>query len=103
MFLSLTRGTNLPTTLQSLISFDKAAHAMAYFVLAGLLTWGFHRRGSLGAQQAWLVILLASGYGVGVEVLQYTFFPYRYFEFLDIIANIIGSILGLFALKFFLK
>jgi len=97
------RGTELPTTLQSLISFDKAAHALAYFTLAGLLTWGFHRRGELGRRQAWTVFFLAAGFGIVVEGVQYAFFPHRYFEFLDIIANIIGSFLGLFALKFFLK
>ena len=40
-------------------------------------------------------------YGIGMEVVQYTFFPGRFFEIPDIIANIIGSILGLYLFKRF--
>lgn len=48
------------------------------------------------------VVGLCSVYGLFMEILQFTFFPGRYFEVLDIIANIIGSFAGLFVFKFFI-
>jgi VanZ family protein len=90
----------LPDTFDRFLAQDKLAHAGVYFVLTGLLGWAFHRN---GGHRVLLSAGIAALYGVGMEIVQYAFFPHRYFELLDIIANIIGSIAGLFALKFFLK
>jgi VanZ family protein len=38
--------------------------------------------------------LVAIGFGALMETVQFGFFPDRYFEILDLIANIIGSICG---------
>jgi VanZ family protein len=103
LVLSLTPASNLPISIKDLLSFDKVAHAGAYFVLTGLLLWGFYRQGRLTRRRGWLVVLLSSLYGILMEIAQYAFFPDRYFELFDIIANIIGSVMGLFILKFFLK
>ena len=50
------------------------------------------------------VFLACTIYGILMEGMQYAFFPGRYFEVLDIIANIIGAIIGLiFFQKFFMS
>ena len=90
--LSVSPGVHLPASPWDLMGPDKLAHAAAYFVLAGLLLWGFSRRRPLRAATVAGVILLSSGFGVGVEILQWSFFPYRYFELYDILSNIIGSL-----------
>jgi len=72
-------------------------------VLAGLLSWGFYRARGLTFAAMATAILLSSVYGIGIEFVQYAFFPNRFFEVLDIIANIIGSISGVLALYFLVK
>lgn len=86
-----------------MLSVDKVSHAGAYFVLTVLGGWGWIRFKKINRLQpgGWWIAAVSSLYGVGMEVLQLTFFPYRHFELYDILANIIGSIVGLFVLKFF--
>ena len=100
---SVMKVPELPDNFERLLSRDKLAHAGVYFVFTGLLGWAFHRRGALSWRSAALSAGIAALYGLGLEGIQYTFFPHRFFELWDIIANIIGSVAGLFALKFFLK
>lgn len=75
----------------------------AYFVMAALLLWGFHRTIGISPATMTVAILASSLYGIGMEFIQYAFFPNRFFEVLDIIANIIGSVLGVFGLNFLIK
>ena len=103
LLLSLTPGASLPVGIKDLLSFDKLAHAGAYLVLTGLLLWGFLQQERLNRRIEWLIVLGSALYGIFLEIAQYTFFPDRYFELFDIIANIIGSVMGLFVLKYFLK
>lgn len=93
----------LPDNFGRLLSRDKLAHAGVYCVFTGLLGWGFYRRDAISWRNAVLSAGISALYGLGIEGVQYAFFPHRFFELWDIIANIIGSIAGLFALKFFLK
>ena len=87
----------------NLLEPDKLAHTAAYFVMAALLLWGFHR--TIGVTSATMTgaIVISSLYGISMECVQYTFFPNRFFEVYDIIANIIGSILGVLGLNFLIK
>ena len=87
----------------NLLEPDKLAHAAAYFVLAGLLLWGFHRTTGLSPKAMTVAIMASVLYGIGMECIQYAYFPNRYFEVLDIIANIIGSILGVLGINFLIK
>ena len=50
-----------------------------------------------------MALIISILYGISIEVIQFTFFPGRYFENLDILANIIGSFTGLFLFNFFNK
>ncbi|MEM9885071.1 MAG: VanZ family protein [Bacteroidota bacterium] len=92
-------GVNLPTTLSDIIAWDKLAHAFVYFILCYLLYQSFVKKRS--QQRAILYALLLSiAYGILMEIIQYSFFPSRYFEFLDIFANIVGSILSIVLIYF---
>ena len=66
-----------------------------------LLLGGFTHNRALALEQKGIIIALGVSiiYGIGMEVIQYTFFPGRFFEIPDIIANIIGSFLGLYLFK----
>lgn len=101
----LSTGKNIPTPrFTNLLEPDKLAHAAAYFVLAALLSFGFGKR--LGAWQmrwVWVAALISSIYGIGMEIVQFTFFPNRYFEVYDIIANIIGALVCVLVCKFLIK
>ena len=93
-WLSVTSGVNLPETFKDLLSFDKIAHAIAYGVLAALFFLaGFFSKGRLSSGHIISVSLGVSLYGVLMELIQYYFFPGRYFEVLDILANIMGIVI----------
>lgn len=100
--LSVSPGVNLPETSWDLIGPDKLAHALAYFILGGALLWGFHRRKPLRLPAIIAAVSISAGYGVLMEILQWRFFPYRYFELYDILSNIIGSLVSVL-LTFFIN
>lgn len=92
--LSIMPGVDLPESWMDLVSMDKLAHAFVYGMLTflGLRAWQMTK--GLAPNGYWIVILLSSLYGFSLECVQYAFFPGRFFETLDIIANIIGSLIG---------
>ena len=101
LFLSTTGGINLPSTWWDFISLDKVGHLVVYGLFSMLLLWAFTQNRKLTLEKKAVIIALGISivYGIGMEVIQYTFFPGRFFEIPDIIANIIGSFLGLYLFK----
>ena len=79
-------------------SMDKVAHMAVYFVLAVLVWKSLEYEGFLTINGK--TILLGSSFGILMEIVQFLFFPYRYFDLFDIIANIIGSTAGVVAIYF---
>ncbi len=70
---------------------DKLVHFIFYLVMTFLL------RGLYQMNQKrwhWKAILLASTYGFVLECIQGALIEGRHFDYLDIIANIIGSFIG---------
>ncbi len=98
-YLSVTSGTNLPKF--NLFSADKLAHAAAYAMLAGLLLWGLWKSKKRGATRGELlgVFSFATAFGALMEWVQGTFFPHRFFEFDDMLANAAGAFLAVFCYK----
>ncbi|MFT4666632.1 MAG: VanZ family protein [Polaribacter sp.] len=89
-----TRATiNLPQSWGDLYSPDKFGHAFVYAVLCWLLLKAFQKEKVRNA--ALLAVIISGSYGILMEVVQYSFFPNRFFEKYDIIANISGSLIGL--------
>jgi VanZ family protein len=68
----------------NLLSADKLAHAAAYAMLTLLLLWA-------GPARWWWMPVVASAYGMMMEWVQATFFPGRFFEYDDMIANALGA------------
>ena len=87
----------------SIIEPDKLEHAAAYLVLSALLLWGFYRTSGASPVAMAIAMMASILYGISMEIVQYAFFPNRFFEVFDIIANIIGSILGVLGLNFLIK
>ncbi len=83
--------------------FDKIAHIGMYTVLSSLIYgYAVRKYTTPSFKLAVICFLLASGYGLLMEILQHCFFESRSFEFYDIISNIIGSLIGVvFVNKFF--
>ena len=104
LYFSTKGKINLPDSWGNLLSMDKIGHFWIYGIFTFLLLRGlifpFSKWKEKGVQIALSISIL---YGIGLEVIQYAFFPGRYFEFLDIIANIIGSFIGLLFFNFLMK
>ena len=98
-YLSVTSGTNLPKF--NLFSADKLAHAAAYAMLAGFLLWGLWKSKNRWATRGELlgVFSFATAYGALMEWVQGTFFPHRFFEFDDMLANAAGAFLAIICYK----
>lgn len=82
---------------------DKIVHFAMYAILAGIW-FGYLVREDKSSPKKLMVtvFLLASGYGLLMEILQLIFFESRSFEIYDIISNIIGSLTGvIFVNNFF--
>ncbi|MFK7775887.1 MAG: VanZ family protein [Saprospiraceae bacterium] len=100
-----TKGTiNLPESWWDFFSMDKIGHFGIYGIFTFLLLLGFLSPSSKWKQKGVQMALgISIFYGISMEVIQYAFFPGRYFEYLDIIANIIGSFTGLLFFNFLIK
>ena len=102
LVLSIVPGINLPESWFDFLSWDKVGHFTVYGILSFLLLFGFCKKKlKVDKKFTVLVFLGSSLYGILLEWVQYSFFPYRYFENLDILANIIGSFIGLLLFKYF--
>jgi len=101
-WLSVTSGANFPETFKDLFSSDKIGHGIAYGTLSFLLFWGFQKsKESMNILQMTLLAASAAFYGFIMELIQYYFFPGRYFEVLDILANIMGIVITYMIFKLF--
>lgn len=96
--LSTLPGEQLPE-VKWLLAPDKFGHAGVYGVLAVGIFYSLRSYHQAGSNDYYWSLLLAAGYGVTMEWVQYGFFPDRYFEFWDIVANIIGAFTALVVLK----
>lgn len=90
----LSTGANVPMPRFNLFGPDKLAHAGAYALLSWLLLYGCKKIwGKPDARALTFVWLFAAGYGALMEVVQGTFFPNRFFEYDDMIANAAGALI----------
>lgn len=93
---SLLPGDQIPVSKWSSVSFlDKLIHFGAYAIIT--LSVGVANRyyKILGSSTDWWILLGSIGaYSGIIEILQGVFFEDRYFEVLDLIANIIGLLTG---------
>ena len=95
VYLSLGDGVQLPRSL-SFNGIDKLQHVAAYCTLGVL--WSYALQRPRRGQQTWSLWqwlwALLFGLGAVLELMQYAFFPGRYFEFADMLANGVGAGIG---------
>lgn len=66
---------------------DKIGHFIAYGVLGWLTSRALLKRGIYNRKILWLSAGLICGYGALMEFIQWAFFPNRFFEVWDMVAN----------------
>ena len=100
LFLTLTPAQEMPETpAWQLISFDTAAHAGVFAVLAGLSwLWLRGRPGQPAGRAAGRVLLGCVAFGGLIEVLQYVMHQGRHAEWSDLLGDTLGAALALLLL-----
>ncbi|MFO7940158.1 MAG: VanZ family protein [Bacteroidales bacterium] len=99
---SLASGEDLPnSSFLSIPYSDKVIHALMYAGLSIVLLAANNR---LAIKRNYLYTLfIATSYGAGMELLQMTLTETRQAEFLDIMANTLGVLVGILIFKILLK
>lgn len=100
-------GTSLPSDqLSTVIEIgDKVKHFLAYFILAILLGLNLHFQDkweNLSKHYLLYTFIICTSYGVFDELHQ-ILVPNRSAEFLDWVADMLGSSFGVILLSFFIK
>ena len=102
LYLSSDPGIQLPSSFWDFLAVDKLGHLVFYGILTYLIGLGFYKRKNqfFDKKMSFIALIISATYGIAMEIMQYSFFPNRYFEILDIIANISGSIVGILFFKY---
>lgn len=82
--------------------FDKIVHFGLYFILSVVAIKGIQQqnRFKLLKSHPYLSILIYAVFlGVNLELIQYYYIPFRSGDILDMLANFIGAISGVFLIK----
>jgi VanZ family protein len=105
LILSASSGVKIPESLSEIKGTDKIGHIAIYTIFSIFIFFGVFKTENKmpGNSIALFIVGLSSAYGILMEIMQFAFFTGRYFEVLDIIANIIGSFTGLFIFKYFIN
>jgi VanZ family protein len=81
---------------------DKIGHFFAYGLLTWLYLWALQKERKWSRKSVLLILASVSAYGILLEFLQWGFFPNRYFEVLDMLANVGGAIISYLAFRLFI-
>ncbi len=73
---------------------DKIEHCFAYTVLILSFLVAYKKGGILTKKKILKVIIFSIIYGFSLELIQYSFFSHRFFEWIDVLANLLGVIIG---------
>lgn len=84
----------IPIQVEGVEGIDKWQHTFAYFVLSFSFLLAFWKSGKLTTKASWIILILSAAYGLTLEYVQFFFFSYRYFEWFDALANMLGAVLG---------
>lgn len=98
----LLAATSLPTdSLPSIGLNDKIEHLFAYFILSILFTLALYvQEKNQFLKKNWNVysVIILTAYGIFDEVHQF-FIPGRFFDWLDLLSNFVGIILGVYIVR----
>jgi len=83
---------------------DKVLHFIAYAILGALFFRAYSSLQVSNNLKALMIlsVLSSSLYGISDEIHQY-FVPYRHFAYFDILADMLGSLFGVFIYPFIMK
>ena len=96
LILSALPGRDLPKI--DLFQADKIAHVLVYLVLFILLMYWFS---AVELKTAWVkAFVIVVLYGMAMEFMQDTFFPERFFDWADAVANAVGAGLGIVIFRY---
>tara|TARA_R110002049_G_scaffold75991_2_gene195528 strand:+ start:11775 stop:12152 length:378 start_codon:yes stop_codon:yes gene_type:complete len=95
LYLSLMR---MPKYNIAISHIDKWQHCIAYFTLSISWLLTFYKQ-----NKKYLVVISCILFGIIIEILQQTITSYRTGDYLDIIANSVGVLLGLLFFTVFFK
>lgn len=78
---------------------DKLEHMVVFAILGFLMVYGFQRRyAAIGilpsTRMLWTFVLVSIAFGGFTEILQGLFFPTRFADVFDFIADSLGGVLG---------
>jgi VanZ family protein len=96
--MSIGPSIQLPETA---ISPDKIGHLAAYGILTWLIIKALEKNKKLSSKTGNLTVLTVSMYGIALEIVQWAFFPNRFFEVWDMFANFSGAVLSYLAFTFY--
>tara|TARA_R100000963_G_C4611465_1_gene81751 strand:+ start:226 stop:600 length:375 start_codon:yes stop_codon:yes gene_type:complete len=90
---------DLPKT--QLLEADKLVHILVYFILVNLWMLYLYVSNDYHFEKKWIPILLLSIllYGIIIEIFQGLFTVSRSADILDVVSNLLGSLLGIFFFK----
>jgi len=105
LVLSLLPGDKLPEIEFSLFRLDIFVHLIFYSILTFLMLIGFKiKKNEPFFKSIVLIVMTTVVIGFSIELLQGNFIANRYFSYADILANSIGTVLGLVIfIKFYAK
>ena len=99
LFIYLQSSRPSPESIPHIPYFDKILHVGGYALLGALFLRAFRtRKYENHFKLMILAILLSSLYGVSDEFHQY-FVPYRQAELLDVLSDVLGSVLGVLSYR----
>ena len=91
-YLSLLPASGIPNFAALSEMSDKVIHTLIYFYL------GYLGLNCVFKTSKYLLIFHVFNFGLIIEIIHF-FHPYRYFEFLDLLANLIGVTIALLIFK----
>ena len=91
-YLSLLPASEIPNLAMLSEIFDKLIHVLIYFSLGYLALYCAFKISKH------LIIFYVFNFGLIIEIIHF-FHPYRYFQFLDLLANLIGVTIALLIFK----
>lgn len=96
LYLSLTPGDELPEI--NLWQFDKVLHFGFYALMSVFARWSWFQQYNLHKLRLKVKIILFAAisiFSIVIEILQGELINGRYFDIFDILANLLGTIIGL--------
>ncbi len=95
--LSVMPGIQMPETI---VAPDKLGHLVVYGILNWLILNALRKSERFSEKTILLAFIGVSTYGILLEFVQWAFFPNRFFEVWDMIANIMGALTSIFLFKY---